>query len=456
MTAAAAPVPSVAAPGSDFNPADPQCWIARGRPIEQAETLAAIWQAWPDLPLGASLEARMGRLKARVTAMKPFNDAIAAENERERRARNFAFMDGKAARGEIADHDLAILKGRDRHGYDWNEAVSYAWGWYGAHSGSPYGPSLDARRTPEQLAAYDRGFADGGGNREDLFDAARRSNLAALRADNRRTPDVANIPGRPLPSSWPQPGDHARPIRWARRLIILADSDVGTAGDVLAQIRARPGAAEAAIVVLDPEAGFVSGHDYAPASLDALPRPLTHERAEALIADPAQADALRRLIGAREIDDVLAALQGEHLRVLDAFAAILPLCRTMERTRHTALLQRAHLRTWLDRGHDGAANMGAGHIRWGKAIHGLTGKLGEFTARYAGPVAASTPVSRSRRGHLIRIAVAGDTPATGYATSAGLPLDPEIVITNKTHLRREMAAALRAFAGATRLMHAAA
>ncbi len=270
-----------------------------------------------------------------------------------------------------------------------------------------------------------------------------------------------SIPARPLPSSWPQPGDHARPTRWSRRLIILADSDAGTAGDVLAQIRARPGAAEAAIVVLDPEAGFVSGDDYAWTLPDAAPRPLTRERAEALIGDPAQGEALRRLIGLREIDDVLAALQGEHLRVLDAFAAILPLCRNMERTRHTALLQRAHLRTWLDRGHDGAGNIGAGHIRWGKAILGLTGKLGEFTARYAGPVPASDGRSGqirsgTRRGHLIRIEVAGGLPATGYATSAGTPLAHEIVITNKAHLRREIAAGLRAFAGATRLMHAAA
>lgn len=450
MTAAATASATV------FNPADPQCWIARGRPIEHAETLAAIWQAWPDLPPGASLDARMTRLKARVTAMKPFNDAIAAENERERRARNFAFMDGKAARGEIADHDLAILKGRDRHGYDWNEAVSYARGWYDAHSGSPYGPSLDARRTAEMLAAYDQGFVDGGGDRDDLFDSARRSNLAALRADNhRRAPDTTNTPARPLPSTWPQPGDHARPTRWSRRLIILADSDAGTAGDILAQIRARPGAAEAAIVVLDPEAGFVSAERYDMHAIPA-PRPLTCERAEALIADPTQGEALRALVTGRDIDDVLIALQGEHLRVLDAFAAVLPLCRSMERTRNTALLQRGHLRTWLDRGHDGAANMGAGHIRWGKAIHSLTGKLGEFTARYAGPVAAPETRSGTRRGHLIHIEVAGGFPATGYATSAGAPLTHEIVISNKAHLRREIAAALRTFAGATRLMNAAA
>lgn len=229
---------------------------------------------------------------------------------------------------------------------------------------------------------------------------------------------------------------------------------------MLTQIRARPGAADAAIVVLDPEAGFVSADEYEAHAIPA-PRPLTRERAEALIAAPAQGEALRALVTGREIDDVLIALQGEHLRVLDAFAAVLPLCRSMERTRHTALLQRGHLRTWLDRGHDGAANMGAGHIRWGKVIHGLTGKLGEFTARYAGPVitlgtrSGQSP-SRSRRGHLIRIEVAGGLPATGYATSAGAPLAHEIVITNKAHLRREIAAALRTFAGATRLMHAAA
>jgi len=224
--------------------------------------------------------------------------------------------------------------------------------------------------------------------------------------------------------------------------------------EVLAQIRARPGAAEARVIVLGPDAGFVAAESYEPSRT-----PLTPERAEALIADAHQAERLRRLIAARDFDDILVALQEEHLRVLDAHANALPLCRTMERTRSTVLQQRAHLRCWLDRGHDGAAtmgaNMGAGHIRWGKAIHGVTGKLGEFTARYAGPVAPLMATTGSRRGHLIRIEVAGGVAACGYATSAGTPLDHEIVIANKTYLRREMALALRAFAGATRLMHAA-
>jgi|GEM_PF-694578 len=446
-----------------FSPADPQCWIGRGRPPEQAQTLAAIWQAWPDLPADAPLEARMARLKARVAAMKPFNDAIAAEAERERRARNFAFMERQAARGEIRDCDLAILTGRDRHGYDWDEAVRYAEGWYGAHSGWPYRPSLDARRSAELLAAYDRGFADGGGNREDLFDAAQRSNLAALRRDN-HAPEAAPVRRpRPLPSTWPKPTDHTRPTRWERRLVIVVGGADVYEVDIPAQIRARPGSDVATIVMLDPEAGFVRAEGHQPSA-----RPLTPERADALIRDPATGEALRALIASREIEDILVTLQGDYLRVLDAHSHVLPLCRTMERTRNTALQQRAHLRCWLDRGHGGdvgmeghiGVNIGAGHIRWSKAIHGLTGKLGEFTARYAGPVAPSEAATGmttgSRRGHLIRIEVDGGRAASGYATSAGTPLDSGIVITNKTHLRREMARALRAFAGATRLMmHAA-
>lgn len=50
-------------------------------------------------------------------------------------------------------------------------------------------PSL-LRRDPcsapleERHAAYDQGFSDGGGDRTDLFDAARRSLIADMRRDN--------------------------------------------------------------------------------------------------------------------------------------------------------------------------------------------------------------------------------------------------------------------------------
>ena len=170
--------------------------------------------------------------------------------------------------------------------------------------------------------------------------------------------------------------------------------------------------------------------------------------ADALIAGNGRGDALRRLIKGRDFSDVLTTMQGDYLRILDAAADALPLCRTMERTRNTPLQQRAHLRCWLDRGFAGADNVGAGHIRWGKAIKGLTGKLGEFTARYAGPAPT--------RGHLIRVEIEGGRPASGFATSAGAPLPFEITVPNKSHLRRDMAAALRSFGGATRLMDIAA
>ena len=92
-------------------------------------------------------------------------------------------------------------------------------------------------------------------------------------------------------------------------------------------------------------------------------------------------------------------------------------------------------------------NVGAGHIRWSKVIQGLTGKLGEFTARYAGKV--------SPCGHRIVIEIAPGVPAFGYVTAAGVALAPEIVISNKARLRIEMARALRAFGAATRLAIAA-
>ena len=116
----------------------------------------------------------------------------------------------------------------------------------------------------------------------------------------------------------------------------------------------------------------------------------------------------------------------------------------MERTRNSLLQQRAHLRCWLDRGSIGVSNVGAGHIRWGKAIKGLVGKLGELTAHHAG--------AAEGRGHLIRSEVTGVQRATGYVTSPGHPLDPEVVVSNKANLRREMSLALRAFGGATRII----
>jgi hypothetical protein len=57
----------------------------------------------------------------------------------------------------------------------------------------------------------------------------------------------------------------------------------------------------------------------------------------------------------------------------------------MERTRNSVIQQRGQFRTWLDRGLDTGEIMAGGHICWTKVAQGLSGRLGEFTARYGGP-----------------------------------------------------------------------
>ncbi len=434
-----------------FDSTNMRCWLTRGRSVEQATELARIWRSYPDLPPTAPLVDRMARGRERIAAMKPLNDAIAAKTEAERQNRNFAFMASRAQVGTITDSEIAILRGRDLHGYDWDLAVAYASGWTAADAGWEHRFCADgSRRQDAKREAYDRGFADGGGDQADLFDAARRSNLAAIRRDNQRP--VASLPprARPAPSSWPKPSDHARPTRWSRRLLIVSDATIEevTPGlmrvsslRLVDEIRARPGTEAMTIVTIDRNDGFVVNGCPVETKV-----PIAASRADEMIADPSHGDALHAILSGHEIDDVLIAVQGDYLRIVDAFASALPLCANMERSQNSLLQQRAHLRCWLDRGYDGTDNLGAGHIRWGKAIRGLTGKLGEFTARHVGPA--------PRRGHLIRIEAEGGTLAEGYATSTGERLATEITVSNKTNIRREMAAALRAFGGATRLMDA--
>lgn len=427
----------------DFNSADPRTWLARGRTPEQAEALAASWRDFPDLPHDAPLADRQARSRARVIATRPIFEAMRVQAEAERQARNFAFLENQAREGKVNDRDLAILRGRDDHGYDWDVANRYADGWYAAHVGWPHSyPDGISSEVPLQVrrAAYDQGFTDGGGDRTDLFDAARRTNLAQLRQSNMPPPALPVATARPLPSSWPKPGDEARPARWSRRLIILSDEDVSLEAperakwDFLRIIRERQGADDMAIVILSNE-GFAPIERF-------LPQAMRHGRRQVSHADAAA--QLRAAIMGRNIEDVLVALQGDDLHLLDAVAGALPLCRTMERTRNTKLQQRAHLRAWLDRGYDSDENMAAGHIRWGKLIHGLTGKLGEFTARHIGAAPG--------RGHLIRVYVGDDRPATGYAGADGVQLPHDVVVSSKAKLRSEMAATLRRFGAATPLM----
>lgn len=156
-----------------------------------------------------------------------------------------------------------------------------------------------------------------------------------------------------------------------------------------------------------------------------------------------QRAVLGKLAGQQDYHDILIAAQGDYLRVLDAHAAALPLCRTMERLRHTRLLQNAQFRTWLARGHEPGRTIAGGHIRWSKVAQGLSARLGEFAVRYVGKLPT--------RGHRIIVETQDGKPATGYVTAQGDTLAWEITISNKSQLRVAMASQLRAFGAAIRL-----
>lgn len=414
-----------------FDPCSAATWLARGRTPDHAEALARTWRDFPDLPPTSAAADRMARVRARVDAMKPVNDAIAAQAEAERQERNFSFTEERAIAQRGDERDMAILRGRDRYGYDWNQAIRYADGWYAAHAGWNHrAPSKSVERP-----AYDRGFADGGGDVDDLFDAARRTNLAVERTPIRPGPPIA---ARSFPSDWPKPSDRPRPTAWSRRVIILGDHPASALGrgEIFERFRETGGRYGGHAIILTATQGFISGASPLP-DVDEL----TAARADELIAHAEQEDRLRALLAGMDVEDILVALHGEYLRVLDAHAAALPTCRNRERTRNTPLQVKSHVKLWMGRGREAGRNVGAGHIRWSKATKGLTAKLGDLTARYQGPAPG--------KGHLVSIEQCGAL-AHGFTSSNGDLLDPTIVVGSKARLRDEMARALRLFGGATR------
>lgn len=426
-----------------FDPAVAACWIGRGRRPDHAAVIAQVWRDFPDLPNDAPIADRQARAKSRTQAMKPVFDAISAQLEAELEAKNFAFTERKIVAGEGDDRDLALLRGRDDYGFSWHQSNRYADGWYAAHAGweHKYHDAFPSKSTlEERKAAYDQGFADGGGDRADLFDTARRSYFAQLRQSNMVPAQADQGRGRPLPSEWLKPTDQPRPARWSRRLAIISDADIAhgdpqrEAWDYLQIIRERPGAEDVKVLILTNQ-GFVDSGSF-----------VAGEAGARQIDDQTAWRQIRDAIAGLEFDDILVALQGEDLALLDRIAGVLPLCRAMERTRNTRIQFRAHLKVWLDRGVGAADPMGAGHIRWGKVIHGLSGKLGEFTARHVGAAPDG--------GHLVRVEIAGRA-ATGFATATGRALSPEVVVRSKARIRAELTAALRRFAAATPLMGAA-
>lgn len=190
----------------------------------------------------------------------------------------------------------------------------------------------------------------------------------------------------------------------------------------MTMLEAHPGHEMARVIVADPGRGFQGWRSADP----------VHPR------DPA--DQLRAVLAGIETDDLLVVADGADLAWIDQYASVLPLCRTMERTRNSAIQQRAQMRVWLDRGLCDGDVLASGHIRWTKLAQGLSGRLGEFVVRYAGKA--------QPRGHRIFMEMRDSELAAGFMTPQGELLSPEVIITNKAHMRRHMAAMLRRFAAA--------
>ena len=406
-----------------FDPGKTGAWIARGRPPAEAAQLAAIWRRFPDMPAGAEPEARMQRLRERVRAIRPLNDAVTRRNAQERERRNFAFTASRLAAGQGDDRDRAILAGQDIHGFAWMAAVRYADGLQAARSGWPYAPYC----TGSERDAYDHGFREGGGDRDDLFDTARRALRVA--APQRETMPV--LSSRPLPSTWPKPDDARRPAPWSRRLVIFGAAEAGLAARtsnsaiLLPALLAREGGDGAAVLVV---VGDV---------LCAL------DDVRAAASWPPPAVDLNTLFAAGDFSDIVVAAQGADLAVIDAHAGLLPLVRHQERLRHTLPLQRAQFALWLERGLCPGETRAAGHIRWGKTIQGLVAHLGELTATWSG---------KNTHGHRIVVTVtATGESARGYLAGDGAALEPVFHVSNRKAVRGAMTHALRRFAGGIRL-----
>ncbi|WP_210417684.1 hypothetical protein [Novosphingobium sp. EMRT-2] len=152
---------------------------------------------------------------------------------------------------------------------------------------------------------------------------------------------------------------------------------------------------------------------------------------------------LNSLFAGRDFSDILVAAQGADLAVIDAHAPFLPLARHQERLRHTLPLQRTQFARWLERGLCPGETRAAGHIRWGKAIHGLVARLGELTATCTG---------KDAHGHriVITLTTTGE-PARDYVAGDGAALEPVFHVSNRKAVRGAMTLALRRFAGGTRL-----
>ncbi|MCE3543835.1 hypothetical protein LXJ56_27030, partial [Escherichia coli] len=95
---------------SPFDPACADHWIAHGRDPAHAAAIARAWHDFPDLAPDAPLAERQARGRERIAAMRPINDAIAAEGAARQEATNFAFTDRQVRDGKGSDRDIAVLR----------------------------------------------------------------------------------------------------------------------------------------------------------------------------------------------------------------------------------------------------------------------------------------------------------------------------------------------------------
>lgn len=400
-----------------FDPASEEAWLQRGRDPETAFQLAYVWRAFPDLPSDRPLAERMEQGRRRVRMLKPLFERQEQAAEAERQRRNFATIQRRLDQNPDDGEACAILTARDRHGYNWDQAVVYRYGRWDAENGREFQPSYDTRRNGH-VAAYEQGFRDGGGDPAYLFDAARRANLAAAVETPSRP-----LHARPLPSTWPKPSDAPRPTPWNRRLLILSAAAADYLDPVLHSLDATSGL----IVLFVTAEGFAERPDTTSARHGCdMPR-------EALMAQ------LEQLLAGKAIDDILIAADDAWLDAIDRAHAGLPLCRNMERTLNSILQRRAQLRIWLRRGRSETDNIAGGHIRWSTGHGQLFARLGSFQADYLG---------KTDRGHHVRILDAGRIANGFTGRDMQNALDPDFFVSNRRNLKPAMEAALRVFAGA--------
>jgi hypothetical protein len=207
-------------------------------------------------------------------------------------------------------------------------------------------------------------------------------------------------------------------------VLLIGSSEFATATiGILAMFGEQPGHEAATLLLADAESGI---------------RALSTASGSA----PGDDGTFRHVLHQRDYADILIVADDAELTRIDADADVLPLTRTMERTRNSVIQQRAQFRHWLARGRAPGVQFAGGHIRWSKMAAGLSGRLGDFTARHAGRA--------EPRGHRIVVEDASGDLAQGYRTAHGQELHPEIVIGKKSHARSTMASLLRQYAAAIR------